>query len=340
MESREIVERCIEFRDPPRIAMHFAVDAINGRRWPFTDFAGAGYAPDPNFVPQALLPGSRRQNEWGVISDTLDPYSMGEPVVSPLGEGWHQLETYPFPDFDGPGRYAGVANAVEAGHARGKYVYGHIPSFMLLTSALRGMENWFMDHVLARDELCHLLDLIVEARLKVIDRYYAAGMDGVITYDDMGTDKRGFISPAQFRDIYFPRYKKTNDYLHERGMHLLHHCCGQVRDYMDMFVEGGCDVLQLDQPELMGIDWLGENYGGKLCFWNPVDIQKTLPTGDLALIEEEAHRQVWRLGNFGGGFMVKSYQQPMSIRISQEASEAQYQAFMKYSEYPLTPLAE
>ena len=26
MTSREIVKRCIEFRDPPRIGMHFAVD--------------------------------------------------------------------------------------------------------------------------------------------------------------------------------------------------------------------------------------------------------------------------------------------------------------------------
>jgi hypothetical protein len=48
---------------------------------------------------------------------------------------------------------------------------------------------------------------------------------------------------------------------------------------MDMFVEAGCDVLQLDQPTLMGIEWLGKNYGGKICFWNPVDIQTTIGSG-------------------------------------------------------------
>ncbi len=104
------------------------------------------------------------------------------------------------------------------------------------------------------------------------------------------------------------------------------------------FIEGGCDVLQLDQPELMGIEWLGEHYGGKLCFWNPVDIQKTMPTGDLRRIEEEAHRQVWHLGNYGGGFMVKAYQQPNAVGITIAASEAQYQAFVRYANYPLTPL--
>lgn len=335
MTSREIVQRCIEFRDPPRIAMHFAVDPIDGRTWSFTDFGSAAYWPDPGFRPQ-----KPRQNEWGVVSDTLDPTSMGEPREHPLSEGWHLLDTYPFPDFSTSARYVGIVDAVAAQHAQGKYVYGHIPSLMLLSAALRGMENWFMDHVLERDSLCRLLDLIVEARMTIIEHYYAAGIDGVITWDDMGTDKRVFVSPAQFRDIYLPRYKRTNDALHEWGMHFIHHCCGQVRDYMDMFIEGGCDVLQLDQPELMGIDWLGEHYGGKICFWNPVDIQKTMPTGDLRRIEEEAHRQVWRLGNFGGGFMVKAYQQPNAVRITAEASEVQHQAFMKYASYPLVPFGK
>jgi hypothetical protein len=332
MTGREIVRRCIEFRDPPRIALHFAVDPIDGRTWPLTDFGGAAYRPDPDFVPQ-----KPNQSEWGVVMETLDPTSMGEPREHPLGEGWHLLDEYPFPDFQKPVRYVGLEENVSALHAQGKYVYGHIPSLMLLPAALRGIENWFLDHVLEKNNLCRLLDLITEARLTIIEHYRAAGVDGVITWDDMGTDKRAFVSPALFREVYLPRYKRANDALHERGMHLMHHCCGQVRDYMDMFVEGGCDVLQLDQPGLMGIEWLGEHYGGKICFWNPVDIQKTMPTGDLRRIEEEAHRQVWYLGNYGGGFMVKAYQQPDSVRITIEASEAQYQAFMRYAWYPLVP---
>ena len=244
MTSREIVKRCIEFRDPPRIAMHFSVDPIDGRTWPFIDFGGAAYKPDPDFVPQ-----QPNQNEWGVVMETLDPTSMGEPREHPLGEGWHQLDGYHFPDFDKPARYAGLEQDVEALHARGKYVYGHIPSLMLLPAALRGIENWFLDHVLEKENLYRLLDRIVEARLTIIDHYHAAGVDGVITWDDMGTDKRAFVSPALFGEIYFPRYKRTNETLHERGMHFMHHCCGQVRDYMDLFVQGGCDVLQLDQRE-------------------------------------------------------------------------------------------
>ena len=208
---------------------------------------------------------------------------------------------------------------------------------MLLPIDMRGIENWFMDHALEKDNLRALLDHIMQARLDIISHYADAGIDGVITYDDMGTNDRPLVSPDMFREIYLPHYRRTTDALHERGMHLLHHCCGQVKEYMPMFIEGGCDVIQLDQPLLMGIDWLADNYGGKICFWNPVDIQKTVLLNDIDAIDDEAHRQVWRLGNYGGGFMVKAYQQPEAIRMTIEQSEAQYQAFKKYGNYPLMP---
>jgi hypothetical protein len=120
-------------------------------------------------------------------------------------------------------------------------------------------------------------------------------------------------------------------------MHFIHHCCGQVRQYVDLFIEAGCDVLQLDQPELMGIDWLAEHAGGRICFWNCVDIQKTIGGGDLDAVEDEAHRQVWRLGSFDGGFMVKAYQQPESIGMTVAQAQRQYEAFTRYARYPLIP---
>lgn len=335
MSSREIVRRCVEFRDPPRIGLHFAVAPIRGRTWPLTDFACIGYKADPGFNPAA------GKDEWGLSRETYDPTgeNMGQVKEHPLGEGWEKLDTYRFPDFSKAARYAHLAADVARAHAGGKYVYGPIPSLMLLTADLRGMENWLLDHLVEPGSLARLLDMIVDARLRIIEAYAAAGVDGVITWDDMGTNDRAMVSPGVFRDIYFPRYCKTCEALHERDMHFIHHCCGQVREYMGMFKEAGCDVIQLDQPNLMGIDWMAENFGGGMCFWNPVDIQTTIARGDLAAIEDEAHRQVWAFGRYGGGFMVKAYQQPNSIGMSVEQSEAQYRAFIRFSRYPLPPYA-
>jgi len=333
LTPREIVKRCIEFRDPPRIGMHFNVMPINGKTWSFTDFGYVTFKPDPDFIP--AIPGT---NEWGCRKESFDPTGedMGQVKDPPLKD-WEQWESYRFPDFGIQARYTELADEVEKLHTRGLYVYAPIPSQMLLPIDLRGMENWFTDHILEKENLCRLLDCIFEARLLIIEQYAEAGVDGVITYDDMGTNDRPLVSPEMFREIYLPGYSLTCDYLHDRDMHFIHHCCGQVRDYMPMFIEAGCDVIQLDQPELMGIDWLEKHFGGKICFWNPVDIQKTIPRNDLSAIEEEAHRQVWQLGNFGGGFMVKAYQQPNSINMTIEQSHVQYYSFQKYSRYPLIP---
>ncbi|MBS3764323.1 MAG: hypothetical protein KGZ25_13580 [Planctomycetes bacterium] len=333
MTSREIVRRCIEFKDPPRVGLHLRVCPIDGKQRLMTDFAGIRYAADPNVELE------EGYNEWRVKRETFDPTgeNMGQVKDFPLAEGWHLLKNYPLPDFSKESRYEHLEEQVEAGHAKGKYVYGPIPTLMQTPADLRGMDNWFMDHILHREELCELLDFIIDARLRIIEEYGKAGADGAITYDDMGLNERPVVSPELFRSIYFPRYKKTCDALHEWNMHFIHHCCGYIRPYIPMFIEAGCDVLQLDQPKLSGINWLSENVGGELCFWNPVDIQRTVGNNDLEAIADEAHHQTWALGKFGGGFMVKAYQQPNAIGMTQEEFEAQYEAFLKYAEYPLEP---
>jgi hypothetical protein len=263
--------------------------------------------------------------------------NFGQVKDNPLGDGWHKLETFPFPRFDQAERYAHLRDEVAGHHARGLYVWGSIPPLMETVFELRGMENFFMDAADEPPEFKHLVSLILRARLQIIEKYAALGVDGVLSWDDMGINDRSTVSPATFRNLFFPAYKATCDALHERGMHFIHHSCGQVRDLVPLFAEAGLDVMQLDQPTLMGVDWLAENYGGKLCFWNPVDIQRTITLTDALTIEDEAHEQVWKLGNFGGGFMVKAYEQPNAVGITIPQAEAQYQAFLKYSKYPLIP---
>jgi hypothetical protein len=73
-------------------------------------------------------------------------------------------------------------------------------------------------------------------------------------------------------------------------------------------------------------------------FWNPVDIQKTVTSGDLDAIEEEPYHLVWKLSNYdGGGFMVKAYQQPESIGLTEAQAQRQYEVFKRYANYPLLP---
>jgi hypothetical protein len=70
MTSREIVKRCIEFCNPPRIGVHFETDPIQGKIWNESDFAYSAYAVDPRFIPAA---GQKEWvTEWGVKRSTIN----------------------------------------------------------------------------------------------------------------------------------------------------------------------------------------------------------------------------------------------------------------------------
>jgi uroporphyrinogen decarboxylase len=90
-------------------------------------------------------------------------------------------------------------------------------------------------------------------------------------------------------------FERLIDRAHGHGMTVWMHSCGYVRDIIPPLVELGMDVFQFDQPELHGLDFLGE-YSDRTTFWCPVDIQKVLPTGDEALIRERARVMVEKLG--------------------------------------------
>jgi hypothetical protein len=116
MDSREIVRRCIEFRDPPRIGLHFHTDPVQGWVLEETDFAGVSYASDPRFDRPAGQ--TEWLTEWGVRRRSLGT-PIGEAVRFPLGEGWHLLDSYRFPDFAAPWRWAHLQSSVGQARAQG-----------------------------------------------------------------------------------------------------------------------------------------------------------------------------------------------------------------------------
>ena len=95
------------------------------------------------------------------------------------------------------------------------------------------------------------------------------------------------------------------------------------------------DVLQIDQQDNMGIDELSKRYKGRICFFCPVDIQTTLPSGTFAQIEAAVRHQIEAFSTNAGGFMAKTYPQPDSIQIPEANTKFMCECFKKYGRYPL-----
>ena len=108
--------------------------------------------------------------------------------------------------------------------------------------------------------------------------------------EDWGTETDLQISPELWRRFFFPRYQRLFDAIHECGWHVHMHSCGKINKALPGLIEAGLDVINMQQPRTNGIDEIGRQFAGRICFETLCDIQKTLPGGNRAEIEAEARR--------------------------------------------------
>ena len=156
---------------------------------------------------------------------------------------------------------------------------------------------------LERENIERLADVIFGFEEEVIKQLKPQGFDAVSFADDWGNQKSMFISPKLWRDIFKPRYKRQIDLAHECGLDLYFHCCGYIYDIMPDFIDIGLDILNPGQPNINGIQRMGEDFSGKICFACPVSYQTTGISGTKEQIYREAKELADCLGNHNGGLI-------------------------------------
>ena len=108
------------------------------------------------------------------------------------------------------------------------------------------------------------------------------------------------MSPASWREMIAPGEQKEYDLIHEAGLDVWVHSCGDIRKIMPDLSEMGVDVLNPIQPECMDIYKLKDTFGHKMSFWGGISTQKTLPYGTPADVESETRRIAAYMGRRGG----------------------------------------
>jgi hypothetical protein len=91
----------------------------------------------------------------------------------------------------------------------------------------------------------------------------------------------------------------------------------------------GVDVLNLQQPRTYGIEELGRDFAGKVCFLTTADIQATMPSGDLERIRAEVRQLVEHWSRPQGGLIVFNYGFDESIGTTPEATRAMFDEFRR-----------
>jgi uroporphyrinogen decarboxylase len=326
MSSKELIYKAINFKKPERLPVIFGSMGVS-------DIYCAAWnqvVPWDNWDNWQ----EKKYDEWGCGWTRTDPRNMGQVTEHPLLD-WSYANNYCWPDPDDERFYQGMDKRFEG--SNGKFVITVI--FMLLFErihSLRGFENALIDLYLERENIEKLADRIVDFNIAIIRNIasrFPGKINGLRFSDDWGSERALFIKPELWIEFFKPRYKKIFDACKEVGWVTWMHSCGKINDIISDLIDIGLDVINLQQPTVLGIREIGEKFAGKICFESLCDIQKTLPFKNREEIRQEAKLLLDCWGTQTGGFILGDYGDGDAIGIAGEKKKWMYNAFIEFDRW-------
>ncbi|MBN1543193.1 hypothetical protein JW992_13705 [candidate division KSB1 bacterium] len=335
MTSRERVKRAIIFQHPDRIP-HFLPDGgANDLLWL------APWTMGPESSPPDLQPWTRvgeidqRIDAWGITWERAAGQSrdIGQAKKPAIPDITRQND-YTFPDRNHPRYYRAHQRAIAENNASADPLYAlGVLGFASLNEGVHnviGLDQMFLNYYLHPDSLKALIARFADKQLESIERMAEIGCDGIMLYDDWGLQDRLMVKRELIVEFFLPHYRRNWNRAHELGLDVWMHSCGMIVDILPDFIQAGLTVIQMDQQENMGLEFLSDQFGGRLAFWCPVDIQKTLSHGSPQEVTEYVLRMIHTLGSHNGGLISMCYTTPEVIGIRPENIAAMCAAFRSY----------
>lgn len=244
--------------------------------------------PEDIYTAWYLTPGetissnSNPSYRWGYREDysNVERHSIGESAV--LLTDWNELDTLlkDFPDPKENGTFDDILKDMV--NVNGRYKLGcWWRLFHERFWSIRGMENLMFDYYDNMDELKTLGRKLLDYYKVIVDRYAELGFDGIFTSDDLGHQTGPMMSPEVFEELYYPLYKEFIGYVHQKGMHVFLHSCGDNTKLMEYLIDSGLDVFHPVQKGCMDEKETSIKYGGKISFLAGIDVQHLLPEGTV-----------------------------------------------------------
>ena len=317
--SKQRIKAAIHFEKPDMLPLKFRYYSRNDVHKVKWNYVGTGSSSTP-----------KTTDEWGCVWERTQQDNMGQVTGHPLAD-WDAVKSYKWLDPDDPALYEGMEEKF-AGY-EDKYSIASI--FMLLFErmhSLRGFENLLMDFYIEKEKVAMLADKVVEIQIGIIEnlaKRFPGKYDGLTFTDDWGTERDLIIQPALWREFFKPRYKKIFDACHKAGWDVWMHSCGRVNVILEDLIEIGLDVINLLQPNTLGIKEIGDKFAGRICFESMCDMQTTLPLKGYEDIKKEAKLLLDSWGTDEGGFILCDFGEGSAIGVTADKRKIMYDAFME-----------
>ncbi len=258
--------------------------------------------------PDVSHPDGSLTDEWQVTWKSAGGHysPVGNPLVNATAA---DLDSFPWPDPDDPGRTRGLRERARRLHEGTDYaVILTLPVAVVhLSQYLRGYDQFLIDLVIDKGFAERLMDRVMEIYLKIVSNALdAAGshVDVVTFGDDVAFQDRPMVKPGTYRELIKPRHQQIVDLIKARtNAAVLYHCCGSVYSLIPDFIEMGVDALNPVQVSAKDMDdtaRLKREFGADICFWGGIDTHRILPCGSPEEVRAEVRRRIRDLSESGG----------------------------------------
>ena len=341
MNSRERVNRAIEFNNPDRVPISHAVLPAAQLKYgeplaeiltEFKDDFGWDFMNDlPYDEYPPLYKEGRNIDDFGTVWQVERAGICGIPVEPPI-KNLENIKDYKWPKVFSAGPPSGRQYSGHMIDGEGQwYPRGAWITYFEQMQQLRGMENFLMDIVYESKELLQFMDDMLAFNLAWIDRWIGLDYDGLQFADDWGEQNRLLIKPDSWRRLFKPVYAEMFKKVKDAGMHVWYHTDGHINEIFPDLIEIGADVINC-QIAVIGHDWIAENVRGRVTIRTDIDRQHVLPFGSPAEVKEEVQRTFDACGGKEGGIVACGEIGP---DVPLENIQAMYEAFLEYGTYQL-----
>ncbi len=199
-----------------------------------------------------IQPDNSYLDEWGTRWKKPPGSLYWDPVGFPLKDATiEDLENYPWPDPDDPGRYAGLKERAKQLHEDTDFaIIADVPVVGILDAAclfLRGAQNFFMDMVRDQKFVNRLFEILLDLHLRYFKNYLnevGKYIDVIMVAEDLGGQNGMMFSSGQYRTPGKPYYKKLWAFFKKNtDAFLVPHCCRSMGPIIPVLIVLGIGGL-------------------------------------------------------------------------------------------------
>jgi uroporphyrinogen decarboxylase len=177
-----------------------------------------------------------------------------------------------------------------------------------------------------------LMDIATDFCHAAVDEACHHNIAFLVIADDMGMDSGLMIRPAMLQELWIPRIRQVLQPAKARGLPVVLHSDGDIRDMLPAIVELGFDAVHPLQPTgKLDIYEVKERFGDRLCLFGNIDVSGVLSFGTPEEVAQDVREHIVRSG-YNGGYVCSSSHAILDS-VPPENFEAMLSAVHYYGKY-------